>query len=145
MALIAEGKDEEIRRLLVGNEEELARAFERLDTEYRPRFQGIARRRFPRLSADDFADAWQDALKDLLQTRRSGRLSVVRRVFAWLWTVFHRRLQDQAQESDKRRRSPDSLLRKAVQEALIHPGYLRIIGTWVKARSTGPSGKETYR
>lgn len=53
MALIAECEDQGIRRLLGGNEGDLAEGFERLDKRYRERFRQIIRKRLPRLNPED--------------------------------------------------------------------------------------------
>lgn len=72
MELIAEREDEEIRRLLGGTESDMADGFGRLDTSYRERFWRIIRKRLPRLNPEEFADAWQDTLKGLLEALRAA-------------------------------------------------------------------------
>ena len=113
MALIAESEDLEIRRLLGGNEGELAQGFERLERTYGERFRQILRKRRPGLNPEDVADAWQDTLKDLLEALREGRLRLEAKLFPWLWTVLHRRIYDQAEGMEKRRR-----IREHVEERL---------------------------
>jgi RNA polymerase sigma factor (sigma-70 family) len=94
MELTQAFEDKEVRQLLNGGEADLAEAFARIDAFFRNRFVLGARKRLPRLPPEDLADAWQETLRDLLQSLRAGRFDPDRKLGPWLWTVFIRRAFD---------------------------------------------------
>lgn len=109
MELIQAFEDQEVRQLLMGEEDDLEAAFTQVDTHLRKRFVKGARERLPGLQPEDLADAWQETLKDLLQAVRSGRFDPDRELGPWLWTIFLRRAFD----SVRRRESYESMMDRA--------------------------------
>lgn len=87
-------EDQELRRLLRGDENDLELAFTQVDVQLRRRFVRGARARLPGLPAEDLADAWQETLKTLLQAVRSGSFQATRELIPWLWTIFLRKALD---------------------------------------------------
>lgn len=87
-------EDQELRRLLQGDENDLELAFTQVDAQLRRRFVRGARARLPGVPAEDLADAWQETLKTLLQAVRSGSFQATRELIPWLWTIFLRKALD---------------------------------------------------
>jgi DNA-directed RNA polymerase specialized sigma24 family protein len=94
MQLTQAFEDREVRRQLLGEGEELEAAFAQVDAHLRSRFVKGARERLPGLAPEDLADAWQETLKELLQTVRTGRFDPDRELGPWLWTTFVRNAVD---------------------------------------------------
>ncbi len=94
-------EDQEIRRLLQGDENDLELAFTQVDAQLRRRFVKGARDRLPGLPPEDLADAWQGTLKALLQAVRSGRFQANRELIPWLWTIFLRKAVDGLRRSKR--------------------------------------------
>ena len=103
MTVTETAEDVEIRRMLSGDERDVAEAFDRLNRTFRDQILSDARLRFRGMNAEDAADAWQDTLKALLEALREGRLGLVRNLRPWLWTVFRRRTYDLMDRGRKRR------------------------------------------
>jgi DNA-directed RNA polymerase specialized sigma24 family protein len=103
MELVQDFEDVEIRRLLSGNERDVAEAFDRLDKSLRVKFMNGARRCFRWMCVEDVADAWQETMKDLLAALRAGRLDLLRDIRSWLWTVFRRKTFDQMGRVERQR------------------------------------------
>lgn len=106
MELIQTFEDHEVRQLLMGNDADLEAAFTLIDTHLRKRFVKGARERLPGLLPEDFADAWQETLKDLLESIRSWKFDASRELAPWLWTTFLRRAFD----SVRRRESYENMM-----------------------------------
>lgn len=105
MALTQAFEDPEVRRLLAGDEREVAQAFDQLEKTLRGDFMRGVRRRLPGLGAEDVADAWQETLKDLLEALRGGRLDLLRDLRPWMWTVFQRNSFEQVGRVQRQRRA----------------------------------------
>jgi DNA-directed RNA polymerase specialized sigma24 family protein len=109
MELIQTFEDHEVRQLLMGEDDDLEAAFTLIDAHLRKRFVKGARERLPGLLPEDLADAWQETLKDLLESLRSWRFDADRELGPWLWTTFLRRAFD----SVRRRESYASMMERA--------------------------------
>jgi len=94
MELTQAFEDRAVRRLLVGDEADIAEAFAQVDTHLRKRFVNGARDRLPGLRPEDLADAWQEMLRDLLKAVRERHFDPDLELRPWLWTIFIRRAFD---------------------------------------------------
>ena len=117
MELIQTFEDHEVRQLLMGEDDDLEAAFTLIDTHLRKRFVKGARERLPGLLPEDLADAWQETLKDLLESLRSWRFDANRELGPWLWTTFLRRAFD----SVRRRESYESMMERAQDRLKLKP------------------------
>jgi DNA-directed RNA polymerase specialized sigma24 family protein len=117
MELIQTFEDHEVRQLLMGEDDDLEAAFTLIDTHLRKRFVKGARQRLPGLLPEDLADAWQETLKDLLESLRAWRFDANRELGPWLWTTFLRRAFD----SVRRRESYESMMERAQDRLKLKP------------------------
>jgi len=115
MELVQAFADQEVRHLLTAcDKDDLAEAFSQIDAHLRKRFAKGARDRIQGLSPQDLADAWQDALRDLLKTVRIGQYDPDRELAPWIWLIFIRRAFDYARRNQRYERLLEGLRERLV-------------------------------
>jgi DNA-directed RNA polymerase specialized sigma24 family protein len=86
--------EEELARLLAGEEEEVRRGLTLIDRHLRLRLCAWLGRRFPGLSPEDLADAWGATLLCVLQAARRQRGCPSRHLVWWLCGIARARAVD---------------------------------------------------
>lgn len=115
MELVQAFEEQEVRRLLTaGSDADLEEAFFQIDAHLRKRFAKGARDRIAGIGPQDLADAWQEALRDLLRTVRLGQYDAEREIAPWLWRIFIRRAFDQLRRKERYTQMLDGLRERLV-------------------------------
>jgi RNA polymerase sigma factor (sigma-70 family) len=92
--------DEKVRLLLIGDETALADAIALADATLQRRFIKGARERLPGLRSEDLADAWNEALLDVVTAVRKKTFDPNPEFAPWFWTIFYRRAVDKLRRRD---------------------------------------------
>jgi DNA-directed RNA polymerase specialized sigma24 family protein len=87
-------RDQEIRRLLAGTEEEIREDLAWISEFYTGPICGRIRRNFRWFPADDLAEAWQDTLLLVFEKAVAGELDTAQPIEPFLWIVLKRRCCD---------------------------------------------------
>lgn len=86
--------EERVKKLLQGEDRDVAQALRRIVEDLRDGLCGWLRRHFPGLSPEDLADTWQETLVAVLTAVRDGRFDAKRPLIPWLCTICYRRATD---------------------------------------------------
>jgi len=105
--------DEEVRLLLLGEEDEPRIGLERIHQRLRDALCGIVRKRYPGLTSDDLADLWAQTVVDFYKKVRAGEFDPNRPLVPYLRRIILRRAADM-----RRRRTTDEKALAAVGKAL---------------------------
>lgn len=87
MSLAREVDEEEVRILLMGNEEEIREGLSQVHEHYERRVCAGIRRRYSWLSPEDLADVWGETLAALIEKVRSGKFDAERSLPSLLYTI----------------------------------------------------------
>jgi DNA-directed RNA polymerase specialized sigma24 family protein len=102
--------DEQIKALLAGESQAVAKGLTWIDHNYRYKISGLLRQRFAGLSAEDLAEVWQDSLVALYRMISQGTFRPEGQLAALLWTLAVRRGQDRLRRNATWHRPIDVLM-----------------------------------
>jgi len=105
--------DECVRILLIGSEDDIARAFSLIDEHLRKPMCAWIRERFPGMSSEDLADTWAEVLTNILQAVRAGRFDPDSTLIPFICQLARARAIDRI----RRRTSLDAII-QAIGAAL---------------------------
>lgn len=114
--------DADIRRMLMGNDGDLAQAIGLIDRQLRDNLCGWLRKRCPMLDADALANVWSEMVLCVLKTIRAGRFDATRPLLPWLCRILYARAVDDA----RRQRSREEMLVR-LAHALRQRGRSRMV------------------
>ena len=114
-----DGDDEEIKRLLTGNNEEVAEGLNRVDQRYRYRICGLLRVCFPQMLSEDLSEVWQETLVSLYSMADSGRFDLEGSIEGLLRTMASRRGQDRMRRNAAWQRPIDALVKDLKEPQLV--------------------------
>jgi DNA-directed RNA polymerase specialized sigma24 family protein len=100
MGVAAVFDEEEVRLLLAGSSEDLAKGLRLIDRQLRLKLSKWLRHRFPGLTSSELSECWSELLEGIYRSVRSGGFDVDKPLLPFVCTILRRRAIDKLRRND---------------------------------------------